>query len=806
MSETSGSPLPPERLYRSAAIEGLGFESTAELMPLPGLAEQPRAVEAIAFGTGMTISGFNIFAIGSPTARMQASVRALLEDAARDRPRPLDWVYVYNFDAPHKPKAISLPNGRAQAFKAAVHDLIEDLRLSLPAMFESDDYQKRRGTTEQSVRGRGQEAFDALRAKAEAHGITILRTPMGFAMAPVLGGKVVTPDEFGAWPEERQREVRTAVEGLEKELEETLRGMPRLEKELRDAVRALDRETAQVAMAQPFEEAKAGFADLPDVVAHLDVLHADLLDNIQLLIAPEHDGEESAPRIARMGSRFDRYEVNVLVTQLDGSAGAPVVEEHHPTVTNLFGRIEYLPLQGALVTNFHLIKAGALHRANGGTIVIDARSLLSEPFSWAALKRALLRREIVIEDVSRIMGLATTVSLEPDPIPLDVKVVVFGERSPYYLLASIDPEVGQYFKVLADFDDDMPRTPQSEADLARMIAALAARDGFLPLDRGAVARTIEAASRLAEDAEKLTLLVDRLRDLLAEAAFVARGDGRATVTRADVDAAVERRVRRAARLHERDLEMILRDVALIETSGSRVGQINGLSVWTLGDDSFGRPTRITCRVRPGAGKIVDIEREVELGGPLHSKGVLILEGFLGGRYVLDLPMSLAASLVFEQSYGGVEGDSASSAELYALLSALAEAPLRQDLAVTGSVNQHGVVQAIGGVNDKIEGFFEVCRARGLSGTHGVVIPRSNVQHLMLRRDVVEACAAGSFAIYPVATIDEGLALLTGIPAGERGADGAFPAASLNGRVEARLRKFAEVRRAAMADEAKEHKP
>ena len=477
-------------------------------------------------------------------------------------------------------------------------------------------------------------------------------------------------------------------------------------------------------------------------------------------------------------------------------AGAPVVEELHPTLGDLVGRVEYLQMQGALVTNFRLIKPGALHRANGGSLLLDARALLSEPFSWPALKRALIRQRITIEDVTRFVGLTTTVSLEPDPIPLDAKVVLYGDRMLYYLLSQLDPEFGQHFKVLADFDDEIDRSPANEAMLARLLAGLAADEGLRPLGRDATARTIEHAARLADDSQKLTLLVERLHDLVAEAHHWAGKAGRDVIAREDVDRAIDQQIRRASRIRERSQEMILRNLALIETAGARVGQVNGLSVLSLGGYSFGRPSRITCRVRPGGGKIVDIEREVELGGPLHSKGVLILSGFLAGRYALDVPMSLYASMVFEQSYGGVDGDSASSAELYCLLSALSELPLRQDLAVTGSVNQLGVVQAIGGVNEKIEGFFDICNARDLTGSQGVLIPEANVQHLMLRADVREACAAGRFTIWPIRSIDEGVALLTGRPAGQRSAGGAWPEESVNGLVEQRLAQFAKARKEA----------
>lgn len=795
------TPLSKEQLYREAKLEGLSFETTADLAPLPLPDIQPelyqsRAYAAIQVGTEINAGGFNIFAVGSRAARIRQVVKSLLEKAAIHRPSPPDWVYVNNFIEPHRPIAIALPSGRAPAFKKAMQELIDDLKVSLPAIFESEDYQKRRGAIEAAVRKKHEAAFSALQEKAASKNIAILRTPMGFALAPLSNGKVVPPEEFQTWPEEKQQQTRVILEELEKDLEETLRSIPRLEKELRDAVRALDRETVQFAITHMIADIKAKFADIPKVVEHVERVRDDVLANVGLFVRPQGEGLEVTPLAARVGSPFDRYNVNVLVTQADHGDGAPVVEELHPTLSNLVGRIDYLSFQGALVTNFLLIRPGALHRANSGAILMDARALLSEPYSWVALKRALLQGHIAIEDIAKFLGLQTTLSLEPDPVPLDVKVVLYGERLLYYLLAALDPEFGQHFKILADFDDEIDRSPAAEALLARLIASIAVEEKLKPLDRGAVGRTIEYAARIAEDQKKLTLLVENIRDLIREADYWAGQEKREVVSRADVERALAEQIRRASRIRERSVEMILRDVALIETSGARVGQINGLSVITLGTYSFGRPSRITCRVRPGAGKIVDIEREVELGGPLHSKGVLILSGFLAGRYALDTPMSLSASLVFEQSYSGVEGDSASSAELYAILSALAEVPLRQDLAVTGSVNQHGLVQAIGGVNEKIEGFFDICKARGLSGTQGVLIPEYNVQHLMLRADVVEACAEGKFAIYPIKTIDEGIALLTGLPAGERGADGLYPAGSINRLVEDKLKLFAKVRRAA----------
>jgi predicted ATP-dependent protease len=786
--------LSADKLFRSADLSGLTFKTTADLDAYADLLGQERASEAIRFGTEISDRGFNIFAVGASAAQIRESVGAMLREVTARNPCPPDWIYVNNFATPNRPTAISLPPGRAPEFQAAIRHLTEDLRSALPAVFESENYQARRGAIETQFRTKNERAFQALGEKATAKNTAILRTPGGFAVAPAREGKVVPPDEFNTWSEERRRAAQEAIQEIERELEQTLRAIPRIEKERRDAVRALDREVAAFAIGQQIEEARAPFADLPRIVAHLDAARADILDNVHLFVAAAAD--EEPPLAAMRAALLDRYQVNVLVSCATREARAPVIEELHPTLGNLIGRTEYLSQQGVLVTNFQLIKAGALHRANGGAILIDARSLLTEPFSWPALKRALMRGEILIEDPGRFLGLAMTVTLEPDPIPLNVKVVLFGERLLYYLLAALDPDFSVLFKVLADFEDDTPRTVPTEAAMARLIGSIARSAGFHPFDRGAVARLIEHAARLAEDQAKLTLLVERVRDVMAEANHHARAGERAVVAREDVAAAIRQQIRRAARIEDRSREMILREIALVDTAGSRIGQVNGLSVMALGGHSFGRPSRITCRVRPGVGKIVDIEREVELGGPLHSKGVLILAGFLAGRYALEHPMSLYASLVFEQSYGGVEGDSASSAELYSLLSALGEVPLRQDLAVTGSVNQHGVVQAIGGVNEKIEGFFDICAARGLTGTQGVLIPVANAQHLMLREDVVAAASAGRFSIYPITTIDQGITLLAGRPAGECGADGVYPEGSVNRMVEDRLAHFAEIRREA----------
>ncbi len=783
-----GPSLPVAALYRPTDLAALPFETTDELDPPAGMPGQQRAAEAIHFGTRVAKPGFNLFVIGPPGTRIKESVKTALEEAAPARQPPPDWAYVRNFKEPHKPTAIELPPCRAPLFRDTMHAFVEDLKISLPATFDAEDYKTRRNTIEMSFDNRRSEALGAFHEHAASLDVAVMRTATGFALAPARNGEVVSGKELSQWPREQRRNAEKSIAVLDAQLEQITRQVPLWEKDRRQELRQLNRDTARFAVAQPLAEAREALAEFPRLLQHLEAVEADLVENIGLFISrAEEDSIAAEP-----GNPFERYEVNILVTQSDHDCQAPVIEEPHPTVANLIGRVEYAPQHGTLMTNFRLIKAGALHRANGGFLLVDARALLAEENAWATLKRVLRSGELVVEGGSRNDGTPSAMSLQPDPIPIDVKVILYGNRELYFRLAD-DPDVGELFKILADFEDDIRRSPEHEALLAGMIAGVAKKEGLRPVDRAGVALMIEHAARRADHADKLTMVIDEFRDVLIEADFLAAEAGRAVTGRGEIAAALAARVERASRLRDRVQERIRDGIALIRSEGTAIGQVNGLSVVELGGFSFGRPTRITCRVRPGNGRLVDIEREVDLGGPIHSKGVLILSGFLAGRYALDAPMSLFASLVFEQSYGGVDGDSASSGELFALLSALSRLPLRQDLAVTGSVNQQGEIQAIGGVNEKIEGFFDVCKARGLTGTQGVIIPRSNEQHLMLRQDVVDACAAGRFAVYAVASVDEGMALLTGHAAGKRSAGGRYPQGSVNRLVEERLLAFAAIR-------------
>ena len=790
-------PLEAAALYQRCDPMQFAFETTADLEDLTGVIGQARAVEAVRFGIGISREGYNLFALGPEGTGKYAVVRRYLERQAADRPPPSDWCYVNNFVEAYKPRALRLPAGGGSRLRRDMERLVEELRTAIPATFESENYRRRRQDIEEEFRERQEKVLTEIQRRAQERGLALIRTPMGLAFAPTRGGEVISPEEFQKLPPSEQERAQADVSALQEELQKSLGQMPQWDRERRAKVKELNQEVGLFAVGHLIEELRRTYLDLPAVLAYLTRVQQDVIDNLDEFLGitdtpPAAPAEASPPRPPVTASFFRRYQVNVVVDH-SGATGAPVIYEDHPAVQNLVGRIEHMAQMGTLVTDFNLIKAGALYRANGGYLILDARKVLLQPFAWEELKRALRSREIRIEVLGQTLSLVSTVSLEPEPIPLDVKVILLGERLLYYTLYQADPDFGELFKVAADFEDQMDRTSDNHLLYARMIGTIARQEGIRPLDRAAVTRVIEQSARLAGDADKLSTHMHSVADLLREADYWAGEAQHPIIDATDVQHAIDAQIRRLDRVRERIQEEIQRGTILIDTQGTAVGQVNGLSVLSMGQFAFGRPSRITARVRLGRGEIVDIEREVALGGPVHSKGVLILSAYLGARYASDRPLSLSASLVFEQSYSGVEGDSASSAELYALLSALADLPVKQGLAVTGSVNQRGQVQAIGGVNEKIEGFFDTCRAQGLTGEQGVLIPASNVKHLMLRHDVVAAVAAGQFQVYAVESIDRGIELLTGVPAGERDNAGEFPAGSVNQRVEARLIALAEKR-------------
>jgi lon-related putative ATP-dependent protease len=793
-------PLSPDELYRHCTPDSFSFTTTAELPEITEFVGQERAIEAISFGLGMAREGYNIFVLGPQGTGRHGFALQHVQRVAATKPRPGDWCYVANFDDPQRPNALRLPAGRGRQFRGDLDKLIRDVRSALPAAFEGDDYRMRRQVIEDAFRRDQAAAFEALQREADAREIAVMQTPTGLAFAPKRKGEVMNPEEFQKLSEEEQRRIGQDIEELGRVLQQAMQGTPKRARAARQKIDELDREIASFTVASLIDDLVRAYADLPEVVQHLKALLADIVDNAILFLLPQGAGPagERRPDLpfrtrASEQPAERRYGVNLFVECAD-CEGAPVIFEDHPTYSRLIGEVEHTAEMGALFTDFNLIRPGALHRANGGYVVLDAQKVLTQPYAWDALKRALRAKMIKIESLGQALSLISTVSLEPEPIPLSVKVALIGDRFTYSILQYYDPEFFDLFKVLVELDDEMLRTPENHHRMAQLIGTIARQERLKPFDRGSVARIIDESARQADDAERLSTRIRSIADLAREADYWAGAQGRAVVTRSDVQSAIDARIKRMGRIRERLQEEILRETILIDTTGARVGQVNGLSVLSIGELTFGRPSRITARLHVGAGRVIDIEREVALGGPLHSKGVLILSSYLAAHYAGDRPLSLSASLVFEQSYGGVEGDSASSAELYALVSALADVPLKQSFAVTGSVNQYGEVQAIGGVNEKIEGFFDICAARGLTGEQGVIIPAANVKHLMLRQDVIDSVKAKRFFIYAVKTINEGLEVLTGIPAGERRPDGTFPEGTVNERARLKLLEFAERRR------------
>lgn len=789
-------------LYHHCDISKFKFASTVELEDLTGFVGQDRALKAIEFGASIQREGFNLFLLGPAGTGKFSTVRTFLQQKAATEPTPEDWCYVNNFAKPDAPQALRLPPGRGIVLRQDMLRLLENLRSAIPSAFQSESYAARKHAIEQEVKDKQEKTFDEMQQLAREKGIAVLRTHVGIALAPLRNGEVVGPEEFEQLPEEERQKIDASINGLHESLDAALRQMPKFEQEGREKIRKLNHEVTIFAVGHLIDELRNKYSDFPEVVGFLNEVQEDITENVDEFRSPEEHPLEALMRItsshrARGSTFFERYQVNVLVdhSARDGAPGAPVVFEDHPTYQNLVGEIQYIAHLGAMSTDFNLIRPGALHRANGGYLILDAYKLLLQPYAWEALKRSLKSSQVRIESLGQMLGLMSTVSLDPQPIPLNTKVVLVGERLLYYLLCSVDSEFNELFKVAADFEEHMDRSPETDVLYARLIGTIARQEKLLPFDPGAVGRVIEQFSRSAGDSQKVLTHRRTLADLLRETDYWARQAGRSVVQREHVQHAIDAQIYRADRLRQRLLEETLRGTLLIDTKGERVGQVNGLSVVELGNFAFGHPSRITARVRLGKGEVIDIEREVELSGPIHSKGVLILSGFLGARYAPDHPLSLSASLVFEQSYGAVEGDSASLAELYALLSSLSGLPIKQSIAVTGSFNQHGQVQPIGGVNEKIEGFFDLCKARDEAPWHGVIIPAANARHLMLKKEVVDAVRDGRFRIYAIATADEGIEILTGVPAGEPDASGKFAEGSVNGKVEVRLIDLANKRMA-----------
>lgn len=791
---TAPAPLAPAALYTACDPAALDFATTADLPDLETAQIHGRAMEAMQLGLKMPHAGYNLFVLGETGSGRHAIAQQLLETERQDGTPPSDWCYVYNFAEATRPDLLRLPCGRGARLRDDMQHFVEALTPAINTVFQSDAYRARIEALQEETKQREAAALKTLGEEASRVSVGLVRTPSGFVFVPMKDDEsAYAEEEFDKLPQERQQALATAIKELYERLHKLMSEFPRWHQEMLNRMKQAGSDALRTTVTHMVEDLKPAYADLPEVTAYLDAVLADIVESGESLRASTHSEGDTETTTYSGAIALQRYLVNLLVENpADGAR--PVVYEDHPTLQNLLGRIENMVHMGTLVSNFTLIRGGALHRANGGFLMLDALKVLQQPYAWEGLKRCLKAGSVRIESLSDLIGLTSTVQLEPEPVPLDLKIVLIGERLVYYLLSQYDPDFPALFKINADMESEIDRSADNTAAYARLIATLARRDQLRPLAAPAVARLIEHAARLASDAQRLSTQTQPLDDLMREADLAAAGARSERIEREHVEAALAAHERRHERIRDRYQEQILRGQILVDTAGEHVGQVNGLAVIVLGESTFAHPVRITATVRVGEGEVIDIEREVKLGGPIHSKGVLILSSFMAARFGRRLPLSLKASLVFEQSYGGVEGDSASVAELAALLSAVADVPIRQSLAVTGSVNQFGVVQPVGGINEKIEGYFDICAARGLTGEQGVLIPAPNAVHLMLKPAVVQAVREGKFRIWAVRTVDEVLELLTGLPAGEADASGQLPEGSVNARIAAGLERLARLRK------------
>ena len=781
-----------EQLRRVCDHQILGCTTSEDVKPLETILGQERAVRSLQFGLGIKGLGFNIYVAGVSGTGKATAVKRFLDEEAKPKPTPGDWCYVNNFHDTYRPNALCLPAGRAKKLQAELRNLIETAQREIRRLFDSEEYAAKREETIKVFQQERDTLLNRLQKRFEQLGFSIQPTPVGFLALPLRDGRPIDDEEFKALSQQERDEIARKQDELQGELKAAIRQIKNLEKSTNKKLQKLDREVALFALNHLMEELTEGYQDLPEVAAYLEEVQRDILDNLSEFRSDSRtEPALPFPKLDPQEQAFKKYDVNVLVDNA-GLAGAPVIVELNPTYNNLFGRIEKEAQFGAMYTDFTMIREGSLHRANGGYLVLPIEEVLRNLFSWDSLKRALRSREITIEEAADRLGFITTKSLQPEPIPLDVKVVLIGQPWIYYLLQSFDEDFRELFKVKADFDTRMDRTEENIRNYAAFVGMLCHEEGLKHLDRSALAKIVEHGSRMAENQEKLSTKFGDLSDIIREASFYAAQENLTYVGAAQIKKAIDERFYRSSLLQERIREMIEQGVLKIDIAGEQVGQVNGLSVIDLGDIKFGRPNRITATIGLGQEGLIDIEKKAELGGPIHTKGVMILSGYLTETYAQDKPLSLSARLVFEQSYAGVEGDSASSTELYAILSSLSGLPVRQGIAVTGSVNQKGEIQAIGGVNEKIEGFFEICRMKGLTGKEGVLIPESNLTNLMLNEEVVQTVQAGQFHVWPVHHIDEGIEVLTGVKAGKRQPDGIFEAGTVSDLVDQRLKKLAEV--------------
>lgn len=789
--------LKSEQLYTKCDPKSFDFSTTAELEERLSALGQDRALSAVEIGINIKSKGYNLFCLGPEGTGKTSLVKRVLVQEAKNRPTPDDWAYVYNFDEPHKPIAINFTAGTAADFAKDVDSLIEDLSNKVPNILDSDEYKAALSIIREKYKQKKEEYIKILQKKAKGKSVSLLHMPVGLVVAPVKNGEVLSPEAFDELPEEEKKSLIDDLNAMQAEIEDSAQDLPQWEDKQRKETEQLREKFIKNAIKNPVDALRNKHKGHKAVQDFLKNVQKYIIENVEeFMPAPEpqcgEGGEDALTALfSKMNKpeedKFAKFKVNVVVKN-EPDSGAPIVHLDHPTQGNLVGRVERVQQYGALLTDFTLIKSGALHRANGGFLLIDARKLLLQPFAWDSLKRAIASKTIKIEAPSDETSF-TTISLDPEPIPLDVKVILTGDAELYEVLSERDPDFADYFKVEADFGILMDRNHENEIEYAKLIGSLSKKKKLRSLNRQAVAKVIEFSSRLAEDSRKLTAHIASIGDLLREADYWARKSKSNQIGKNHIEQAIEAQIYRSDRIKQAMLEQIDEGTILMDVEGERVGQINGLVVYNFSRNSFGKPARITTQVRLGKGEFLDIEREIELSGPIHTKGVLILQSLIANRFAKYSPLSLSASIVFEQSYGGVDGDSASSTEYYCLISALTGIPIKQSIAVTGSINQFGEIQPIGGVNEKIEGFFDVCKHRGLTGTQGVIIPRTNVKDLMLREDILNAVDEGKFAIYAVDHVDDGIEILTGVKAGVVDKNGKYPRNTVNHAVQRALEEY-----------------
>ncbi len=783
------------QLRPACTADTLPFETSAELADLPEILGQDRAFQAIEFGINVNHRGFNLFVMGSSGLGKHGLIRKYLNKVALTKDTPSDWCYVHNFDQDYMPKALKLPAGQGKAFKKDMKNLVEDLGKAINAAFEASEYQEQIQIIEKSFQQKQAGLLDKHAEQARQQEINLSHTPSGFMLTPIINGRNITEDEYDQLDNDIQDEIEEKIASFQEQLEYLAPEMSRQRREHNIKIKKLNRKVALFATSNLIKDARRKYKSLPEVANYLKGLQEDVLHHLEEFteVEEEEPGNEPSHQQINKNESLQRYQVNLIV-EGGKQKGAPVVYLDNPTYQNLVGRIEYESRSNNPGNNFTLIKPGALLQANGGYLVLDAHKILSAPHAWDALKRSMYAKKARIENLDQVVGGDNSVTLEPEPVPLKIKIILLGDRTTYYTLHEIDPDFPELFKVEADFEEELDRDEETTLKYARLIASRARKFELKDLHATAIARIIEFSSRLANDAEKLSTRLRTIDDLLIETQYYAVQSASSLINSDHVQQAIDAQIDRTCRIQGLIQSDIQRGTLMINTDGEAVGEINGLSVFEVGKYGFGQPSRISATVHLGDGKIINIEREVDLSGSIHDKGVLILSALLASRYTRDTPLSFSASITFEQSYGLIDGDSASVAELCVLISALINLPVQQSLAITGSLNQQGYVQAIGGVNEKIEGFFDICNQRGLNGKQGCIIPAVNVKNLSLRKDVIDAIEQNKFNIYPIEHYQQALELLFEIPSGEKHADGSFDKDSINGRVVACLHQFAKNRK------------